>query len=386
MIYLDNHATTPCDPLVIDGMLPYLKDFFGNSSSGHIFGQTAADAIEKAKWQVSELINATTKELVFTLGATESNNIAILGAARSYVRAGGSRRRIATTSIEHKSVLGPIEALKAEGWEVVLLPLQDDRSGMIDLEKASELLNEGIFMLCVQLANSEIGTIQPVRELSKLAHRTSALVHCDASQGAGKIAVDVNDLDADFLSFSAHKMYGPKGIGILWIRGGIASANLEPLMFGGGQSHSLRPGTYPVHQIVGAGISCAIAKEELDRDGTHTKKLRDRFETKLLHAIPELRINGSLTRRLPNNSNITFLGIDAESLLANIPDILASTGAACESGSIEPSRVLRSLNLSDDNAYSTLRFGFGRFNTDKEVSCAVAAITEAVEKLRGALT
>ena len=382
MIYLDNLATTPCDPKVVQAMLPYLNSYFGNPASLHSLGKASADAIEKAQNQTAELIGGDAKELVFTSGATESNNLAILGAARSYARTGGTRRRIVTTHLEHKSVLGPIEKLKTEGWDVSFLPLLPDKSGLIDIEVASELIDEETFMVSVQLANSEIGTIQPISRLARIAHANSAIVHCDASQAVGKIPVDVTELDIELLAFSSHKMYGPKGVGVLWVSESLGVSYLEPLMYGGKSGNTIRPGTIPVHQIVGAGVACEITLNRLLEDARHTQTLRDDFERILLSSIPSLCINGMVGNRLPNNSSITFLGLDADLLLANTSDVMASTSSACEAGSLLPSRVLKAINLSDDDAYSTIRFGFGRYNESQEVWDAATLLANSAIHLQ----
>ncbi|MGI4886465.1 MAG: cysteine desulfurase family protein [Janthinobacterium lividum] len=365
MIYLDNQATTACDPRVVDAMMPFFSDSYGNASSPHSFGQIAAEAVSWSQEQVAKLIGSQPKEVVFTSGATESNNLAILGAARQHQEIGGKRRRLVTNAIEHKSVLAPLEYLAREGWELVYLPL--DGEGLIDLAQAQTLITDQTLLVSVQVGNSEIGTIQPITELAALAHAQGALLHCDASQAAGKVALDVVELGMDLLSLSGHKMYGPKGVGALWIKGGSRQLPLAPLMQGGGHSGGLRPGTQPVPLLVGLGRASELAAEVQDAESRSTANLREEFEQRLLAELPEITINGSKNSRLPNNSSVTFSGLEAEAILANLPELMASTGSACESGSIEPSRVLLAIGLTREQAFSTIRFGLGRFTTCAEV-------------------
>lgn len=378
MIYLDNQATTTCDPLVVEAMVPYFHDYFANAASSHDLGLQVADLIEKSRKQMARLISCQPDELIFTSGATESNNIALLGSCRKYVKSNGKRRKLLTTPIEHKAVLGPLQQLESEGWELRFLPI--DQYGRVDIVSAKEMITEDVHLVSIQLANSEIGTIQPVREVSELAHELGVLVHCDAAQGIGKIPIDVNDLAVDLLSFSAHKIYGPKGIGALWIRNQFEKA-ISPIMFGGNPAKGLRPGTAPVPLIIGFGKACEIVDQKIAIDSQHTKNLRDFFEQELLRSIPGLKINGATFQRLNGNSSITFPDVDAEALLANIPEIIASTTSACDSGSIEPSRVLISIGLSSDEAFQTIRFGFGRFNTIQQIDIATKRILGAYNEI-----
>lgn len=379
MIYLDNQASTACDPQVVAAMTPFFSDSYGNASSPHEFGQVAAAAVSQAQVQVANLLGGQPEEVVFTSGATESNNLAILGAARQHQKIGGKRRRLVSTPIEHKSVLAPLEYLSHEGWDVVYLPV--DETGRVDLVKAQELITAHTLLVSVQAANSEIGTLQPLAELAVLAHAQGALLHCDASQAVGKVAMNVVELDLDLLSLSGHKMYGPKGIGALWIRGGSRKLPLAPLMYGGGHSGGLRPGTLPVPLLVGLGKASNLAIELLDQDSQHATTLRDEFERRLVAEIPNLLINGPLVERLPNSSSISFVGLEAEAILANLPELVASTGSACEAGSLEPSRVLLSIGLTREQAFSTIRFGFGRFTTRTEVVNAAASLTRVYNEL-----
>ncbi|AKD56961.1 cysteine desulfurase family protein [Spirosoma radiotolerans] len=371
MIYLDNHATTACDPLVVDAMMPFFSGSYGNSSSPHEFGQAAAAAVSQAKEQVAALLGADPGEIVFTSGATESNNIALLGATQQHKNLGGTRRRLVTTATEHKSIVAPLQYLAQQGWELVYLPV--DRTGRVDLIEAKRLITLDTLLVSVQAANSEIGTIQPVAALADLAHANGALFHCDACQAVGKINLQVDSWRFDLLSLSAHKLYGPKGVGAVWIRGGEKQLPLVPLMYGGAIG-SLRPGTLPVPLLIGFGKACEVASHLLAQESQRIGALRDSFEHNLLTALPEVTVNGALTERLPNNSSLTFGGLEAEVLLANLPDIVASTGSACESGSIEPSRVLLTIGLTREQAFSTIRFGLGRFTTEAEIRAATAQL------------
>lgn len=379
MIYLDNHATTACDPAVLEAMMPFFTDSYANPSSSHRFGQDAAVAVEQAQEQVASLLGGHPPEVVFTSGATESNNLAILGAALQHEHIGGQRRQIATTIIEHKSVLGPCERLASMGWEIIYLPI--DQTGRVVLEAAANLITEQTLLVSVQAANSEIGTLQPIQQLAELAHKKGSLLHCDASQAIGKLTIDVVELGVDLLSISGHKMYGPKGIGALWIRGGTGVLPLYPLMAGGSHGAGLRPGTLPVPLIVGFGVACQQASALLEKEPQSVAELRNVFEATLIGALPELYINGAISNRLPNNSSVTFHGFEADALLANLEEVIASTGSACESGSLEPSRVLIALGLTREAAFSTLRFGFGRFTTHEDVKQAASHIIEACHQL-----
>ena len=375
LIYLDHHATTPCDPRVVEAMLPFFTQHFGNASSTHEAGREAADAVEAARSQVAQLLGARSKEIVFTSGATESNNLAILGLARAF---GSKRRRIVTTPVEHKAVLGPCRELEKEDFDLVVLPV--DRTGIVDLA-AAEAINQSTLLVSIQAANHEIGTIQPVREIAALAHAQGAFVHCDAAQAVGKTPLDVNEWGVDLLSLSAHKMYGPKGIGALYVRGG-RRLGLAPLAFGGGQENELRPGTLNVPAIVGLGEACRLCCEGMEAEAARLSQLRDNFEAQLLAAIPNLKRNGDLQNRLPHNSSLTFPGIEADALLANLTSLALSTGSACTSGAIEPSQVLSAISLPRNEAYSTVRVGLGRGTTGEEVEVAAKKIATAFERLR----
>jgi cysteine desulfurase len=376
MIYLDHHATTPCDPRVVEAMLPYFLKYFGNASSAHEAGTQAANAVETAREQVAALLGAEPSEIIWTSGATEANNIAIFGLARGpYAqRLAPKRRRIVTTAIEHKAVLEPCRALQEEGFEVIVLPVEPD--GRVNIQAAREAIDENTLLVSIQAANGEVGTIQPVAEIAALAHEVGALVHCDAAQAVGKIPVDVSAWDLDMLSFSGHKIYGPKGVGALYIRRGLAS-QLAPLQRGGGQERGLRPGTLPVPLLVALGEACQLCEEEILSEANRLAALRDELEAQLQEAWPSVRINGAHDNRLPHNSSLTFPSIEADALLANLPNIALSTGSACESGAIEPSKVLLAVGLSRSEATSSLRVGLGRFTHCTELEEVVLSIANA---------
>jgi len=378
MIYLDYNATTPCDPEVIRAMLPYFGEVYANpSSSVHRAGKIAADAVEKARTQVAELIGSLPKEIVFTGGATESNNLAIIGFARG---SAGKRRRIVTTAIEHKSVLAPCRELEKDGYKVTILPV--NREGHVELDMAEKTISEDTLLVSVQAANNEIGTIQPVSEIARLAHRKGALVHCDAAQAVGKIRVDVETWEVDLLSISAHKLYGPKGTGALYMKEGPYGLPLKPLVLGGGQERNLRSGTHNVPGIVGFGKACSLCIEKLEEEAHKIMGQRDRLEEELLAAVEGIKLNGATNDRLSGTTSLTFQGIDAEALIANTPEIAISTASACNSGAIEPSHVLLAIGLTREEAYSTIRIGLGRFTTEEEIARATAEIIDAVSRLR----
>ncbi len=377
LIYLDNHATTPCDPAVIEAMLPYFGQVFANpASTAHRAGQEASESVTEARQKVDHLIGSRAGEIVFTSGASESNNLAISGIARGHT---GRRYRIVTTAIEHKAVLAPCQESRQQGFDVVVLPV--DERGAVDLAIAEKMIDEDTLLVSVQAANNEIGTIQPVADVARLAHAQGALIHCDAAQAVGKIPVDVDDWDVDLLSISAHKLYGPKGVGALYVRGGPWALPISPLMVGGGQEKGLRAGTLNVPGIVGLGEACRLGEQRLPKESVRIGALRDLFEEILLEAVPEVSRNGDLSNRLPGNSSLTFPGIDAEALIVNASELAISTGSACTSGAPEPSHVLLAIGLSREDASSTIRVGVGRFNTEEEMERAAGVIARTVERL-----
>jgi cysteine desulfurase len=377
IIYLDNHSSTPCDPRVVEAMLPYFTEAYANPSNAlHVLGRRAADAVEEARCRIASLIGASPREIVFTSGATESNNLAILGLAK---RADGARRKIVTSPIEHKSVIEAAKHLTGSGFEITFLPV--DATGTVSIKAAEELIDDQTLLVSVQAANNEIGTIQPIAEISAIAHARGAVFHSDAAQAAGKIALDVDCLGVDLLSISAHKLYGPKGVGAVYVRGGASTKRLAPLFHGGGQERDLRPGTLNVPGIVGLGQACALCAAEMHEEARRIGQLRDRLEEELLRAIPDLRRNGNLTNRLPGNSSLTFPGVEADALLLNVPELALSTGSACTSGAPEPSHVLTAVGLPRDLAHSTIRVGLGRFNTATEIHTAAILLRGAYHRL-----
>jgi cysteine desulfurase len=381
-IYLDHHATTPCDPRVLEAMLPYFTEHFGNPSGAvHAHGRRAENAVETARERVARLLGADASEIAFTGGATESNNLAILGAVRAY---GGSRRRLVTSSLEHKAVLEPFRHLAGEGFKVVYLPALSD--GTIDLEEARAHIDAQTLLVSVQLANNELGTIQPLRAIAEIAHTHGAILHSDASQAVGKIEINADQLGIDLLSLSGHKFYGPKGIGALYVRGGISTKRIAPLMFGGGQERGVRNGTLNVPAIVGLGEACRLALEQLSSDAARISRLRDRLEWGLLEAVEGLLVNGRKAPRLPGSSSLCFRGLDADALLMHVPQLSLSTGSACTSGAVEPSHVLTAIGLSREDANATIRVGLGRFTSAEEVEQAIRQLREAASELRSIST
>jgi cysteine desulfurase len=367
VIYLDYNATTPCDPEVVAGMLPYFGELYGNPANGfHLMGRVAHRAVEQAREQVAALINAQAEEIIFTAGATESNNLAILGLARA--TSGSERRRIVTSAIEHKAVLLPCQELEQAGFEVIVLPAEPN--GLISAAAAREVIDHQTLLVSVQAANNEIGTLQPVSEIAQLAREYGAITHCDAAQAVGKVVVDVQALDVDMISMSAHKFYGPKGIGALFVRRGAGVPRLKPLAFGGGQERNLRPGTLNVPAVVGFGLAAQLCQKLLMVEAARIEVLRDKLEDLLLTHIPKLVINGQRAPRLPNTSSLVFPGIEADALLLNIPELMLGTGSACTSGTVEPSHVLQAIGLDRSAASATVRLSLGRFTTVMDIDRA----------------
>ncbi len=375
-IYLDNQATTPCDPRVVQAMLPFFTEHFGNPHSAeHGMGRFAEAAVETARGHVAALIGADPREVVFTSGATESNNIAIKGAARHAARSGDGRRRVVTVQTEHKCVLEAVADLAAEGFEPVVLPVRPD--GTIDLAAVRTALEAApTLLLTVMAVNNEIGVVQDLANLAAMAHATGALFHTDAAQAAGKIPLDVEAMKIDLLSISGHKLYGPKGVGALYVRR-RPRVRLAALFSGGGQERGLRSGTLPAPLIVGLGEACRIARAEMDEDNRRIAGLRDRLMAGLDQAIPGMVLNADPEHRIPGNVNLTFPGSDAQSMMAAMPDLCVSTGSACSSAELEPSYVLKALGLSDAAAARTLRIGIGRFTSPSDIDAAIAMLARA---------
>jgi cysteine desulfurase len=366
-IYLDHQATTPVDPRVLEAMLPYFGVRFGNAASrSHRFGWEAEKAVELARKRIAALAGAAPREIVFTSGATESNNLAIKG-----VRP----RHIVTVATEHKAVLDPVK--RAAPDATILRPRSD---GLIDLDELRDAIRPDTGLVSVMYANNEIGVVQPIREIGAICREKGVLFHCDAAQAFGKIPVNVEADGIDLLSVSAHKIYGPKGVGALYVR--RRKVRLEAQMDGGGHEFGMRSGTLNVPAIVGFGEACAIAAGEMADEGARMAALRDRLRAALERGLDEVTVNGSLEHRLPGNLNMSFRGVDGEALITSLPEVALSTGSACTSANPEPSHVLRALGLSDDRAHSSLRFGIGRFNTEEEIDYVAGRVVESVKRLR----
>jgi len=377
-IYMDNHATTPVDPRVLEAMLPYLAGVFGNAASrNHSFGWEAEEAVEKARKQVASLIGATSKEIVFTSGATESNNLALKGVTEMYAQKGN---HIITEATEHKAVLDTCKRLEKEGARVTYLPVQTN--GLIDLEQLRAAITDQTILISIMHANNEIGVLQPVRQIGKIAKERGVLFHTDGTQAAGKVPVNVLEDNIDIMSISAHKMYGPKGVGALYVRRRSPRVQLTAQIDGGGHERGMRSGTLNVPGIVGLGEACAIAQAEMPKETKRLEYLRDKLKDRLLASIDEVYINGTMEHRLPNNLNVSFAYVEGESLLMGINDIAVSSGSACTSATLEPSYVLKALGAGDDLAHSSIRFGLGRFNTEEEVDYVAAKVIDVVKKLR----
>ena len=380
MIYLDNNATTRLDPRALDTMMPFLTDNFANASSTHPFGVSASEAVKIARQQTANLLNCEPHELVFTSGATEAINLAIKGIAETN---GHSRQHIVTVQTEHKAVLDVCGYLETRGFDVTYLPV--DATGMLTLDAVSAAIRPDTLLVSVMLANNETGVIQPIREIAQLAHNVGAFFMTDATQAVGKLSVDVDELGVDLLAFSAHKFYGPKGIGGLFVRqrraGSSAKIKLEALLHGGGHERGLRSGTLNVPGIAGMGKAAALADQELNRDLVRIGTLRDQLETELL-TIPGTRVNGDVKNRLPNTTNVYFEHCDSDALIMGLDAIAVSNGSACTAASIDPSHVLLAMGLNETEAFSCLRFSLGRFTTQDDVQATVRAVKGVVEELR----
>ncbi|HKU98179.1 MAG TPA: IscS subfamily cysteine desulfurase [Vineibacter sp.] len=376
-IYLDYQATTPMDPRVLDAMMPYFTTKFGNPHSrSHSYGWEAEEAVEKARAQIAKLIGGDEKEVIFTSGATESNNLAIKGAAHFYK---DRKNHIVTVVTEHKCVLDTCRHLEQEGFEVTYLPVQ--QNGLVDLERLREAITDKTVLVSVMAVNNEIGVIQPLTEIGALCREKKVFFHTDAAQAVGKIPLDVEAMNIDLMSISGHKIYGPKGIGALYVRR-KPRVRLVALIDGGGQERGFRSGTLPTPLCVGLGEACEIAMKEMDAEATRLHKLRDRFLTGIQAKLPDIYVNGDLAQRIPGNLNISFAYVEGESLIMGIKSLSVSSGSACTSASLEPSYVLRALGVEEELAHTSLRIGFGRFTTDQEVDTAVEDIARHVSRLR----
>jgi cysteine desulfurase len=376
-VYMDNHATTAVDPRVLEAMLPFFTSCFGNAASNsHSFGWTAAAAVEKARRQIATAIGASPLEIVFTSGATESDNLAIKGVAEA-CREKGSH--IITAETEHKAVLDTCKHLEKSGWRVTYLPVRND--GLIDLGQFKSAFNDQTILVSIMAANNETGVLQPIEEIGRLCRERGVLFHSDAVQALGKVPLDVNRASIDIASLTAHKLYGPKGCGALYVRRD-ASVRLLPLIDGGGHENGLRSGTLNVPGIVGFGKACEIAMQDLPEESCRTAGLRNRLRDKLLGELDDVTINGSMEHRLPGNLNMSFLHVEGETLLTGLNDVALSSGSACSSGKTHASYVLKALGLSDEAAGSAIRFGIGRFNTEAEIDYVAGRVIELVKSLR----
>ncbi|MBA9901072.1 IscS subfamily cysteine desulfurase [Burkholderia cepacia] len=375
-IYMDYSATTPVDPRVVDKMVPFLHEQFGNPASrSHSYGWDAEQAVEEARAHVAALLGADPREIVWTSGATEGNNLAIKGAAHFYQ---GKGRHLVTVKTEHKAVLDTCRELERQGFDVTYLDVRED--GLLDLDTVRQALRADTILVSVMLANNETGVIQPVAEIGALCRARGIVFHCDAVQAAGKIPVDVNALNVDLLTVTAHKVYGPKGIGALYVRR-KPRVRIEAQMHGGGHERGMRSGTLPTHQIVGMGEAFRLAKEEMAEESRRVGALRDRLLAGL-STLDEVYVNGDLARRVPHNLNVSFNFVEGESLIMGIKGVAVSSGSACTSASLEPSYVLRALGRSDELAHSSIRFTLGRFTTEAEVDSVIAQVRDTVGKLR----
>jgi cysteine desulfurase len=378
-IYLDNHATTPMDPRVLDAILPFFTEKFGNAASrNHAFGWEAEEAVENARKQIARLIHADPKEIVFTSGATESNNLALKGVTEMYHEKGD---HIITSTTEHRAVLDTAKALEAKrGVKVTYLSV--DKFGMVSPDDVRNAITEKTVLISIMFANNEIGTINPIKEIGKIAKEKGVLFHCDATQGVGKLPVNVQDMGIDLMSFTAHKMYGPKGIGALYVRKKGPRVRLTAQMDGGGHERGMRSGTLAVPLIVGFGKACELCGQEMTAEATRLAAMRDHLHATITKSMEDVYLNGHPTQRLPNNLNLSFAYVEGESLLMGVKEIALSSGSACTSSTLEPSYVLRALGVGAELAHSSIRFGLGRFTVNEEVDYAAKRIIETVNKLR----
>ena len=378
-VYLDNHATTPVDPRVLETMLPYFGEKFGNAASrSHAFGWEAEAAVDEAREQVAQIIQAASpREIVFTSGATESDNLAIKGVAEAYRDKGD---HIVTCGTEHRAVLDSCKALERRGFRVTYLGV--DRYGTVRLDQLREAVTDKTVLISVMAANNEIGTVQPIREIGQLAKEKSIIYHCDATQGVGKIPMSVEEMGIDLLSLSGHKIYGPKGVGALYVRSKRPKVRVSPIIDGGGHERGMRSGTLNVPGIVGLGKACQISMHELTREAARLTELRARLKDGIFGQLDEVYVNGHPTERLPGNLNLSFAHVEGESLMMALKEIAVSSGSACTSAALEPSYVLRALGIPEELAHTSIRFGLGRFNTEEEVDYAIRRVVEEVTRLR----
>lgn len=375
---MDYHATTPCDPRVFEAMRPYFTEVFGNAASrNHEFGWRAEEGVENARKQVADLIGASAKEIIFTSGATESDNLAIKGVAEMYYERGD---HIVTVVTEHKAILDTCKKLEKRGFKVTYLPVGSD--GLISPDDVRNAITDKTIIVSVMHVNNEIGVIQPIAEIGKVCKEKGVIFHTDAVQAVGKIPFDVNEMNVDLVSMSAHKIYGPKGVGALYVRRRNPRVQLTPMIDGGGHERGMRSGTLNVTGIVGLGKAAEVAKAEIQEEGDRILRLREKLRKGIMDETPDVYINGHDSKRVPGNLNISFAYVEGESLLMGINDIAVSSGSACTSASLEPSYVLKALGVGEELAHSSIRFGLGRFNTDEEVDYTIGRVNEAVHRLR----
>ena len=377
-IYLDYHATTPVDPEVFSTMAPYFTEVFGNAASrNHEFGWAAESGVENARAQVAALIGATDKEIIFTSGATESNNLALLGVAEMYADKGN---HIITSTIEHKAILDTCQYLEQKGFQITFLEV--DKFGMVSPESVRAAITDKTILVSIMAANNEIGTINPIAAIGKVCKEKGVIFHTDAVQAVGKIEVDVLKMDIDLLSMTAHKIYGPKGVGALYVRRKGPRVRVSPILHGGGHERGMRSGTLNVPGIVGFGKACEVAKRNLTTEMPRIKRLRDKMWVAIQKDLDEVYLNGHATERLPNNLNVSFAYVEGESLMMGMKELAVSSGSACTSASLEPSYVLKAIGVGEDLAHTSIRFSLGRFTTEEEVDFAITKVLSTVKKLR----
>lgn len=377
-IYLDYHATTPLDPRVLEKMIPYLTIKFGNAASKqHSFGLEAEAAVGNARKQIASLIGSKPEEIIFTSGATESNNMALIGAAKA---SSEKKKHLITCATEHKAVLDVCKALEKEGYQITYLPVNHD--GEISLEELEKAINDQTVLVSLMAANNEIGTIHPIEQIGKITRAKNVLLHVDAAQGAGKVPIDVEKMNIDLLSLSGHKVYGPKGIGALYVRSQNPRVQISPIIYGGGHEKGLRSGTLNVPAIVGMGAAFEIAKKEMEEENERIALLRDKLYKRLSSELDEIYLNGPLSPRLPNNLNISFAFVPAELLMMTMKEVAVSSGAACASATRQASHVLKAIGAEEELAKGSIRFGLGRFTTDEEIEYVIKRVAEVVKDLR----
>lgn len=377
-IYLDNNSTTRTDPRVLEAMLPYFTEHFGNAASRtHAFGWKAEEAVEQAREQIAQLIGASSREIIFTSGATESNNLAIKGVAQMSRPRGN---HIITQQTEHKAVLDPCKRLERDGFQVTYLPV--DSFGQVSARQVVEGITDKTILVSIIAANNEVGTLQPIAEIGKVCKEKGVLFHCDAAQAVGKVPFDVESSQTDLVSLTAHKIYGPKGVGALYVRRRHPHVRLEPLFDGGGHERGMRSGTLPVPLIVGFGLACELCQKLMPEEAERTRALRERLRAGIMDHLADTSLNGHPTERLPGNLNLSFSHVQGEALMMAMKSVAVSSGSACTSASVEPSYVLRAMGVPDDLAHSSIRFGVGRFNTQEEVDFVIQEVIAAVKHLR----